>query len=463
MSEQPWLGDAVSLIDTFRSGDLTPTEALDACLGAIEASDLNAFSFLDTDAARQAAATADVSKPLGGLPVGIKELDKVEGWPDTEGSLIFKDRIAGHTSTFVHRLRDAGAVLVGITTASEFGGLNVSVTRLNGITGNPWKPSQTAGGSSGGSASAVMGGLIPIASGGDGGGSIRIPAAFCGAFGLKATYGRIPRGPLAGVYPLTPVLGCLARSVRDTARWFDVCNGFDARDPYSLPRVEGWEAGIGNHDLTGRRMAIIPDLAVATVRPEVADLVQQSGEALAKWAGMELVEIECEMPQLGLEWAMSNIATDLMKELGDLWPDCKDDMTMELAFGIELAHQLYNIEMATKVEVERRLANERMADVFEQVDFLVSATNPDVAYPAEVTLNTRVGDVHVGPENNGALTIPANFVGNPAVSIPIGTVDDLPVGMQVIGRHHEEPLLLEASAVVEREQPWPLVAPGAPI
>src|SRR5437868_6969604 len=124
-------------------------------------------------------------------------------------------------------VRHAGGVLCGLTTASEFGGINVTYTRLNGASRNPWDESKNPGGSSGGSAAAVAGGLVPIATGGDGGGSIRIPAAFCGLPGLKATYGRFPRGPYAEVAALTVVLGCLARSLRDIARWIDVVNGYD--------------------------------------------------------------------------------------------------------------------------------------------------------------------------------------------------------------------------------------------
>ena len=176
-------------------GPISPTEALDASLAAIDASELNAFSHLDVDAARAAAAAADVSLPFGGVPMGVKELETVEGWPYTEASLVFKDRIADHDSTQVTRLRAAGAVLAGQTTASEFGGVNCTSTKLHGTTRNPWNPERTPGGSSGGSAAAVAGGLLPIASGGDGGGSIRIPAGFTGLFGLKSTYGRIPKGP----------------------------------------------------------------------------------------------------------------------------------------------------------------------------------------------------------------------------------------------------------------------------
>src|SRR5674476_1651641 len=243
MKSEPWLGDACSLVEAFRADILSPSEALEASLAAMEESDLNAFSHVDADAARAAAAVADISLPFGGVPIAIKELESVHGWPHTEASLVFRDRLSGCDSTQVTRLRAAGAVLAAQTTASEFGGINCTHTELHGTTRNPWNPERTPGGSSGGSAAAVAGGIVPIASGGDGGGSIRIPAGYSGLLGLKSTFGRIPKGPGALQPPLTVVLGCMARSVRDTARWFDVCNGFDSRDTLSLPRVEGGEAG----------------------------------------------------------------------------------------------------------------------------------------------------------------------------------------------------------------------------
>ncbi|MFZ6004804.1 MAG: amidase [Actinomycetota bacterium] len=463
MTDTPWLGDACSLMDAFRSGERTPAEELELVLGAIERSKLNCISFVDADGARAAAAAADLSKPFGGMPVGVKELDNVAGWPSTEASLVFKDRIGTYTSTKLTRLvDDGGAVLVGQTTASEFGGLNVSTTRLNGTTHNPWRHGRTAGGSSGGSAAAVAGGVVPLATGGDGGGSIRIPAAFNGLVGMKGTAGRIPRGPRTMISPLTVVTGCLSRSVRDVARFYDVCAGHDKRDPYSLPKVEGWERDLGTHDLKGKRVAIAPTLGSATVRPEVEASVRDAAEALARDAGLVIVDVPVQLPGLGLEWAITNLAT-LRADLIDHWPACADLLSKQIAFGLEFADKVMNLEMSAKAELARIHANEVMAELFDQVDFVISATNPDVAYPAEVQMNTRVGDVKVGPENNGALTIPANICGNPAISIPVTPVEGLPVGMQVMGRHHEDALLLDLALVVERTCPWPLVAPGAPV
>ena len=462
MTVTPWQGDACSLVDAFRTGERNPKEELEGVLAAIDASALDAVSFLDTEGARAAAARADASLPFGGVPIGVKELEPVEGWPSTEASLVFADRVADQTTTMVRRLEGAGVVKVAQTTASEFGGLNVSVSKLHGVTHNPWRHDRTAGGSSGGSAAAVAGGLLPIATGGDGGGSIRIPAGFCGLVGMKGTAGRIPRGPRTEIAPLTVVVGCVARSVRDVARWFDVCSGYHPRDPYSLPRVDGWERDVGTRDLRGLSAVIAPDLGNAVVLPLVEARVREAGEALARDAGLRLVDVPVRLPGLGFEWAMANLS-QLRKALGDRWPACKDDLTLEMAFGLDLADQVFNLEMAGRVEAQRTEANERMADLFDDVDFVICATNPDVAFPAEIGLNTRVGNLSVGPENNGVLTIPANIVGNPAVSVPAGTVDGLPVGMQVIGRHHADALLLDLARVVENERPWPLVAPGAPV
>jgi Asp-tRNA(Asn)/Glu-tRNA(Gln) amidotransferase A subunit family amidase len=377
--------------------------------------------------------------------------------------------VADRDSTHVTRLRAAGAVLAGQTTASEFGGINCTHTKLHGTTCNPWNLERTPGGSSGGSAAAVAGGLLPLASGGDGGGSIRIPAGFTGLFGLKSTFGRIPKGPHTLQPPLTVVVGCLSRSVRDTARWFDVCNGFDPRDTLSLPRVQGWEAGLDSFDLAGKRAVVSIDLGSAIVEPRAAALLLETAEALITSARLARVEVVVDLPQGGLEWAMSNLI-GLAGVLGDRYPGCNDDLTPEIQLGMNLATYNLNVQTAGATEMFRIEVNERMADLFEQTDFIFSAANPDVAFGAAGPMPTTVGEVDLIAEygfntaigNNGALTIPANLTGNPAVAIPAGLIDGLPVGLQVIGRHHEEQLLLDLARIAERERPWPLVAPSAP-
>ena len=468
MGDTPWQGDACSLVDEFRAGRRSPAEELQATFDAIDRSDLNAFCFLDREAAAEAARTADVGKPFGGVPIGVKELDAVQGWPDTHASVPLRDQIAGHTSTMVQRVRDdGGAVLVGQTTASEFGGVNVTRTVLHGATHNPWQHGRTPGGSSGGTAAAVAGGLVTLATGGDGGGSIRIPAGFTGLVGLKATIGRIPRGPRAQYGNLTVTIGCLSRSVRDTARWFDVCNGFDARDPLSMPREEGWEAGLGTHleSLRGARVAFSPTWGNATVSPVMWELLEAAGAELVGHLGMRRVDgVDVALPRMGAAWSLSgNLGIEA--QLKDHWPQCAGDLTPEIRFGMELAVGKYDAAARAKIEQRRMEVNEAMARIFDPtdgVDFVITASNPDVAFAAEGPLPGVFGGIDAGPGNNGRLTFPANLHGNPAISIPAGTLDGLPIGLQVVGRHFTEVQLLDMALTVERTRPWPLVAPGSP-
>lgn len=459
-----WSGDASSLVEAFRRGDRSPSEELEASLAAVAASDLNAFSHLDPERARKWCASADVTKPFGGVPFGVKELTSVEGWPATEGSLAFKDEIATKTSTMVTRLiNDGGMVPFGLTTSSEFGGINLTRTKLNGSTRNPWNREHTPGGSSGGAAAAVAGGLCTIATGGDGGGSIRIPAAFTGLVGMKHTYGRTPKGPGMVMASMTAVSGCLARSVRDAARWIDVTNGFDSRDPFSLPRVDGWEAGLGTYaeSLRGKRVGIVPNLGRAIVHPELAAAVRYHGELLAKEAGLTIVDVEVGVPELSLEWALAGMS-EIVMELGDRYPDVADDLTPEIAFGLKMGHKLYDIKVRASIERQRVAMNEAMANVFDQCDFLIASTNPDVAFGHNGPMPQDVDGQRTPLGNNGALTIPANIYGCPAVSIPIGVSErgGLPYGMQVLAPHHREAWLLDLALQAERERPWPLVAPG---
>lgn len=475
-------------------------------LQAIADSRLNAFSFLDPGPAIERARKADSSLPFGGVPVGIKELEHVAGWPATDASLVFADRKATHSGTVVERLVDqGGANPIGMTTASEFGGLNISVTKLNGVTHNPWQQGRTTGGSSAGSAAAVAGGLVPIATGGDGGGSIRIPAGYTGLLGMKGTYGRIPRGPHAYMRPNTVVLGCLARSVRDAARYYDVCAGYDPHDPSSLPRLEGsWEKNLGTSELKGRRVLVDPRLGGLTIDTRMEPVIHDAADALIRDAGLTRVERRIDIPTLSAQWMMGNLAT-LLADLGDRWPACAPDLTEEIAVGLFLSQSVYNLRTAADAESLRVKANEALAEAFDDVDFILTSTNPGPAFPATSSTSspensfvdwakanrfakrafraamfgTRVGG-SLAPKmpskllgyvsgkfpdlvSMGGLTIPANITGNPAVSIPVDHVDGLPIGMQIIGRHHEDALLFDLARVVERERPWPLVAPSAPV
>ncbi len=463
-TDAPWPGDACSLVDAFRRRERTPSEELEATFAAIDGSTLNAFSFLDRDAAAEAAARADLSLPFGGVPIGVKELDRVAGWPYDHASVALHGNRSDIDSTMVARLRRAGAVPVGQTTASEFGGINLTRTKLHGTTRNPWAADRTPGGSSGGSAAAVAGGLVTLATGGDGGGSLRIPAGFTGLVGLKATFGRIPRGPQMRYGNLTVTIGCLSRSVRDTARWFDATNGFAATDPLSLAEVGGWEAGLGTRasELRGLRVAMIPTWGGATVSPAMWAVLDDAAGALVTEAGLQQVDgIDAPLPRMGMAWSLSG-NLEIMDDLDGRWPACRDDLTPQIRGGLEMLEQQYGVEARIKIERRRTDLNEAMANVFDEVDLVVTASNPDVAFAADGPLPSVFGGVEGGVGNNGRLTFPANLYGCPAISIPAGTVGGLPVGLQVVGRHHSEPLLLELAWLAERARPWPLVAPDSP-
>jgi aspartyl-tRNA(Asn)/glutamyl-tRNA(Gln) amidotransferase subunit A len=437
---------------------------MQATLEAVKNSKLNAVSFVDEEGALERASRADISLPFGGIPMGVKELDNVTGWPATEASVPFADRKATYTGTMVTRLIErGGATHFGLTTASEFGGVNVTRTVLNGVTRNPWNLERTPGGSSGGGAAGVAGGLFALGTGGDGGGSIRIPAGFNGLVGLKATYGRIPRGPHAEYSNLTVNIGGMTRSVRDTARWFDICNGHDTTDPLSLPKVSGWEAELGSTPVAGLRVAIVPDWGGAVVSPAMWNVLLEAADHLVASAKLRRIDgVNTALPRMGAAWSISGMI-EIASALGDMWPACADDLTPEMRMGLQLTEGRYNASERAKIEARRTALNMRMAEIFQQVDLVITASNPDVAFIAEGPLPNTFGGVKAGAGNNGLLTFPCNLHGNPGISVPAGTVDGLPVGLQIIGPHFSEQVLLELAHVLERERPWPLTAPAAPI
>jgi aspartyl-tRNA(Asn)/glutamyl-tRNA(Gln) amidotransferase subunit A len=297
------------------------------------------------------------------------------------------------------------------------------------------------------------------------------------------------------------VLGNLARSVRDAARYYDVCAGVHPYDPSSLPSHGRWEAELGTHDLTGLRVAVVPNLGGVDLEAGVEDRIREEAKALIADHRMVEVDLDIDPPNLAAQWMMGNLAT-LLADLGDRWPACSDELTDEVAVGLHLAEAMYNLRTAAVAEELRIQANEVMARAFEEVDLVIAATNPGPAFaadavtsatqapiidklfsngPARYVVRTLLGGVRVlagavpklpsavlgqaesrFPDlvNMGALTIISNIYGNPAVSIPAGTVDGLPVGMQVLAAHHRDGLLFDVALAVERERPWPLVAPG---
>jgi aspartyl-tRNA(Asn)/glutamyl-tRNA(Gln) amidotransferase subunit A len=455
MSDTPWSGDVVSLVEAFRAGERSPSEELEATLAAVEASDLNAVCHVDAEAARVAAAAADVSLPFGGVPLAVKELLAVGGWPASLGSLPLADKVFDADGISVERLKTAGAVAAVQTTSSEFGATNQTTTKIHGATRNPWNLERTPGGSSGGSAAGVAGGLFALATASDGGGSIRIPAGFCGLIGLKSTFGRIPCGAGSILGNATAVEGTVSRSTRDAARYLDVTNGFDPRDPRGLPRVEGYEAGLGSRadEIRSLRVAVVPDLSCAVVGPETEELIVAAAEELIARCGMQCVEIDLRLPKIMGVWGATG-GVGIRISLGDRWPECAPDLGGLERAGQRAADTGFTIDAMARAESRRAEFNSAMAAMFDQVDIVLAATNPSTAFGAEGHLPGTFEGRESNSGNNGALTAPSNIYGNPAIALPAGLASDgLPVSLQVLAPHFREDLLLDLALQWEREHP----------
>lgn len=465
--------DAWELADSVRAGDCSAKELLETHLERIERINptLNAVCHLDVDQARARSDEIDSEiaaghdpGPLAGVPIGVKELVSVEGWPDTEASLIYEHRVAAHDSAEITRLRRAGAVLVGLTTASEFGAVSFTNTPLHGITRNPWDISCTPGGSSGGSASAVAAGLFPACTGGDGGGSIRIPAAYCGLPGMKTTYGFAGTGPSMFSFSQTAVHGPMVRSVRDSARYLDVIAGPTLTDPYSLPKSEPLEgsivSGAAIDALRGLRVAWSSTLGYASTEHTVSALAREAAEALIEAAGMELVDVPIDLPKPGTSWTVLGTLNEMAhhyEEMRDRVADLSDVMRMSVA-----SFEHLRPEILLKAMRGRWATVAASAAVFEEVDLVLTPTTPTTAFGAEGTLGGVVNGKEVSLMGlSAAFTAPFNLTGQPACSIPAGLVDGLPVALQVVARRHDDVHCLAAAALLEQIRPWPKLAPLA--
>jgi aspartyl-tRNA(Asn)/glutamyl-tRNA(Gln) amidotransferase subunit A len=465
---------AVDVADAVRAGRLRAVDVVDESLERIERlnAPLNAFVHVDAGRAREVAAdvdrrvaAGDDPGPLAGVPLGIKELEAVEGWPQTQASTVFRDRIATTTTTMSTRLLAAGAVPIGLTASPELGLLFFTNSVLHGPTRNPWDLDRTPGGSSGGSAAALAAGLVHLATGGDMGGSIRLPAGWCGVVGVKGTFGRVPRGPayLGGANLVH--YGPLARSVRDASRFLDCAVGVDQRDPWSLPApAVPYERAIDEIDLTGVRLAVVDDTGSCPTHPEVRAALHAAADDLAAGAGLVRVHgVGLEVgrmdeiggallyadfdPDVGAD-AMAQILANVMSTegAGPLFEIAFDPAGLSLD-GIAKAHQF------------RHRLNTALAELFDQVDLLLIPTSPVPAFGAAGPVPTVVDGRDVGPTAAAAFTGPFNMSGNPSVSVPVGIVDGCPVGMQIVARRHDDALALAAAAAFERVRPWPVTAP----
>jgi aspartyl-tRNA(Asn)/glutamyl-tRNA(Gln) amidotransferase subunit A len=468
-----WERDAWELADDVRSGAVSAVELLDVHLARIEALDpsLNAIAYLDADGARDQAREIDRTVaaggdpgPFAGVPLGVKELAQVEGMPDTHASQMYRDKIAAHDCTEVARLRAAGAVVVGLTTAPEFGIPSFTNSPLHGITRNPWNTDCTPGGSSGGSAAAVSSGMLPFCTGSDGGGSIRIPSSYTGLPGFKTTFGTIGGGPDdpfdAG---LTSVSGPMVRSVRDAARYIDVTAGPTLSDPTSLPKPQPYEPIVTSGDpaarLRGKRVAWSSTLGYGVVDPEVEKVVRRAADALIDAAGLQVVELDVTLPKPGRSWGLLS-APSLAAWHFENAQGREDDLDFLLRVSIEGLPNLRARHLGSAIRRRHELLL-ATADVFSQVDVLLTPTTATTAFAAEGVLSGEVDGREVDLMIlSAAFTAPFNMTGQPGFSIPAGLVGGMPVGLQAVARRLDDDLTVACAAVLEQVRPWPKFAPA---
>lgn len=453
---------AIQIAESVRSGERKAVEVLDACLAAVAQGndELNAFVHVDERLARAAAEAVDSKVaaggdpgPFAGVPIGVKDLEDCAGMPTSRGSLLYKGRgPVAADSVHLARLRAAGAVPIGKTAAPEFGTLNFTKTKAWGITRNPWNTERTPGGSSGGSAAAVAGGIIPVGTASDGGGSTRIPAAFSGLVGMKPSHGRIPHPGPSGSQ--TAVFGLLTTTVAESARHLDVTSGPDDRDRLSLPAATvRYEDAIESLDVTGLRARWSVDMGfVEEIDPEVAAIAEHAARLLASAAGVELDTDEVRLTDPVKAWLGSG-AMDLWLDLEDgMWPGVADDLTRYSRDALEQTASYPLPRFAEQLKHRDRLTQDAAA-TFAEIDVLLTPSTAVPAFAAE------------GPPPGGAMATPftmlANLCWNPAISVPAGlTSAGLPVGLQMVARRHRDEVPLRLARIWEETQPWPRHAPA---
>jgi aspartyl-tRNA(Asn)/glutamyl-tRNA(Gln) amidotransferase subunit A len=445
---------ASALIDAYRRKTLSPVEATKAALARLERLEpkLNAFVLVDAEgalaAARESEARWVTGTPKGlvdGVPTTIKDIVLTKGWPTLRGSRLSKrDQAWNEDAPAVARLREHGAVFLGKTTTPEFGWKALGDSPLTGITRNPWNLARTPGGSSAGAAATLAAGIGALAIGTDGGGSIRIPSAFCGVAGIKATFGRVPAYPASAMGLLSHV-GPMARTIDDTALMLNVLAGTDRRDPYRLPWQDtDYRAGLGG-GVKGLRIAFSRDLGYARVDPDIAAAVEKAAGTFRELGALvEVKDPGFASPRDAFTVLWTAGAARVMANAS---ADDRKLMDPGFAASVETGARLSAVDYLD-ADATRTELGQTMSDFHATYDLLLT---PTVAVPA-----LPVGADFSDPASERywidwtPFSYPFNMTRQPAATVPCGlTKSGLPIGLQIVGRLYEESLVLRAAHAYE--------------
>jgi aspartyl-tRNA(Asn)/glutamyl-tRNA(Gln) amidotransferase subunit A len=461
-------GTLAPIAEAVRSGRARAEAVLEDALARIATCDdrLHAFCTVDAAGARAAARAIDErvarGQPVGalaGVPVAIKDLVCTRGLRTTFGSRLYADHVPDEDDVVVERLRAAGAVIVGKTNTSEFGYGAFGHNALFETTRNPWNTERTSGGSSAGSAAAVAANLVPLAIGSDGGGSVRVPAALCGVFGIKPSWGRVPvypgcrdeRHPGVSSWESLEHIGPITANVADAALALSVLVGPTPRDRASLPaEVASWAVRPAE-TLRGVRLAYSADLGHAHVDREVREITAAAARGLADALGATLAEAHPAAGDMGVPFE-AIVALDTDRE---------GLKRMARVQGIELAGWLGRLvardwtanEFSDALMQRKRVANLTWR-FLERHDFLLTPTTGSPAFGLGLEGPATIDGEAVAGTAWLAFSALGNFTGLPAASVPVGrTRDGLPVGLQIMGRHLDDPGVLALAAALERLHP----------
>ena len=463
MSSELTYMPATELAQAIRSRRVSSVEVTQHFLSRIERLDpqLNAYLALAPDQALSDARAADdavargwATGPLHGVPISIKDLELSKGITSTMGSALFRDRVPEFDSIVVERVKASGAIMLGKTNTPEFGQSGTTENKVSDPCRNPWNTARTPGGSSGGAGAALAAGLCTIATGSDGGGSVRIPAAFSGVFGIKPTQHRVPRyggygRPAANHFSQS---GPLSRTVADSALLLQVLAGPDSRDPNSIKETPpDFSAGLGS-GVAGMRIAWSVDYGYAGVDPEVAEITARAARVFEEMGAIvEDAPLQLEDP---FESFFDVFATAAYTSYGHMLEAHRDDFSQPGLYSIEHGSRVDGARLSRalhRVDVLGR----QMEDFFDTYDLLLTPTMPVPAF--EIGKRpTVIGGKEVDPQWGFIpFTYPINMTGQTASSVPCGfSSDGMPIGLHIIGPRRSEARVLQASAAFERARPW---------